>query len=91
VRARVGPSGASTELFEAQSAAAQAFPIDVGDLEFATCGRGKALRDVDDVSIVEIDARYRVIRGRAGRLLLEVDDFFLASTFATPYRSGSRT
>ena len=64
---------AAPEHLHAQLAASRYSRVDIGDLVFAARRRLESRRDVDDVAVVEVQARDREARPRHARLLLDAD------------------
>ena len=71
VRPRVEPGEPAAQQFHAQIAAFQVAFVDGGDLQFTPGARLDVRCDIDDIVVVEIQARYSPVRARARRFFLD--------------------
>ena len=70
-RAGVQPRRAAGEHLDRQPALVQVDLVDLGDLVLAARRGFQRPRDLDDVVVIEVQARHRVVRLRGGRFLLD--------------------
>ena len=67
----VQPGSAARQHFDRQPALVEVPLIDLGDLVFATRRFPQRARDLDDLVVVEVQTRHRIVRFRRRRLLLQ--------------------
>ena len=73
MRARIEPRESPAHLLHLKVAALQIRSVHIRDLKLAACRRLDRLRNLNDIVVVEVQPRHRIVRARRLGLLLQTD------------------